>query len=121
MKTGVAVSAGGIVCLEDDDAMRIAPYDFRGTGQTRRARAYDHNICSGWKSLVKCSGGVGRRGGGLGDQSALRVSARAETRARDVLNATRFPNPADVMAKDTQALSGGASLLGIPDLTCSRS
>ena len=46
MKTDVAASAHELGRIEDDDGMRNAAYDFRCTGETRCAGAYDQNVNS---------------------------------------------------------------------------
>ena len=46
MKTRVAASTDAIARFEDDDGTRTAAYEFRCTGETRRASAYDHNVSS---------------------------------------------------------------------------
>lgn len=46
MKPRIAAPADAIARFEDEDGTRSAAYDFRSTGETRRAGAYDHNISS---------------------------------------------------------------------------
>jgi hypothetical protein len=46
MTTRVAASTDAIARFKDDDETRTAVYEFRCTGETRRAGAYNHNVCS---------------------------------------------------------------------------